>query len=252
VSGSAVRARGLMRRFGPLVALRPLDLDLEAGETVAVLGPNGAGKSTLLRMLAGLARPSGGERQIGGEAKTRPEQRRQVGLIGHQTFLSPALTVRENLRFAAQLHGLSDADERADRGLRALDLDAFAERRAVTLSRGLAQRAAIARAMVHDPAVVLLDEPFTGLDPHAAGRLAELLGTLPAQGRATVLVSHDLARAAELAGRALVLARGRSQWLSPEDTASADALERAYPEAVRQLEAGHGPEATDQRPEAAG
>ena len=237
MSGAAVRARGLTRRFGPLVALRPLDLDLEPGETIAVIGPNGAGKSTLLRILAGLARPSGGELQIGGEKKSRPQQRRQVGLIGHQTFLSPALTVRENLFLAARLHGLEDAPECAERGIAALDLGAFAERRAGTLSRGLAQRTAIARALVHDPSIVLLDEPFTGLDPHAAVRLASLLERLPGEGRTTLLVSHDLARAAQLAERALVLVRGRSRWLGAAELATADDLARAYPETVRSLEA---------------
>lgn len=237
MSGAAVRARGLTRRFGPLVALQPLDLDLEPGETIAVLGPNGAGKSTLLRMLAGLARPSGGELQIGGEKQSRPEQRRQVGLIGHQTFLSPALTVRENLFLAARLHGLEDASERAERGIAALDLEAFAERRAGALSRGLAQRTAVARALVHDPSIVLLDEPFTGLDPQAAVRLASLLARLPGEGRTTLLVSHDLARAAQLAERALVLVRGRSGWLGAAELSTADELERVYPETVRDLEA---------------
>ena len=236
MSNGTVHARGLTRRFGPLVALRPLDLDLNAGETIAVIGPNGAGKSTLLRMLAGLARPSGGELRIGGVVTSRPEQRRKVGLIGHQTFLSPALTVRENLLLAARLHGLDDADERAERGVSALDLEPFADRRVAALSRGLAQRAAIARALIHDPEVVLLDEPFTGLDPSAAARLAELLGTLPAQGRTALLVTHDLARAAELASRALVLVRGHSRWLGAAELASPAQLERAYPQTVRALE----------------
>ncbi len=236
MTSAVLRARGLMRRFGPLTALHPLDVDVSAGETLAVLGPNGAGKSTLLRMVAGLARPSSGEVSVGGSNGQRAAHRRQVGLIGHQTFLSPALTVRENLMLAARLHGLGDVGARAARGLAALDLDEFAERRAGTLSRGLAQRAAIARALVHDPALVLLDEPFTGLDPRASARLADLLRALPAEGRSLLLVTHDLARAAELADRAVVLVHGRARWLAPEAVANADALARAYPEAVLALE----------------
>ena len=238
--GGGLRARGLTRRFGPLVALHPLDLDLAEGETLAVLGPNGAGKSTLLRMLAGLARPSGGELDFGVAGATRAAVRRLVGMIGHQTFLSPALTVRENLFLAARLHGLDDATERAERGLSALDLEAFADRQAAALSRGLAQRAGIARALVHDPAIILLDEPFTGLDPRAADRLSDRLRTLPAEGRTTLLVTHDLARAAELATRALVLVRGRHRWLEPGDLASAKALSAAYAAAVATLESRAG------------
>ena len=232
-----LRARGLTRRFGPLVALRPLDLDVAAGETLAVLGPNGAGKSTLLRLIAGLARPSGGALSVGGAGRNRAAHRRQVGLIGHQTFLSPAMTVRENLLLAARLHGLGDAERRADRGLEALDLGDFRDRRASALSRGLAQRAAIARALVHDPALVLLDEPFTGLDPRAAERLRELLRELPGDGRSLLLVTHDLARAAELSERAIVLVRGHALPLDAAALASSEALRAAYPAAVRRLEA---------------
>ena len=240
MSVGGLQARGLTRRFGPLVALHPLDLELAAGETLAVLGPNGAGKSTLLRMLAGLARPSDGQLDFGTEGATRADARRHVGMIGHQTFLSPALTVRENLLLAGRLHGLPDASERAERGLAALDLQAFADKRAAALSRGLAQRAGIARALVHDPSIVLLDEPFTGLDPRAADRLAARLRALPGEGRTTLMVTHDLARAAELASRALVLVRGRHRWLEPSALDSAEALDSAYAEAVASLENAAG------------
>ena len=236
MTAPAVRARELTRRFGPLVALRPLDLELEPGETLAVLGPNGAGKSTLLRLLAGLSRPSGGQLEIGTGGASRAARRAGVGLIGHATFLYGELTVRENLELAARLHGLSDARERAERGLAALDLGAFAERPAGTLSRGLAQRVAIARALVHDPGLVLLDEPFTGLDPRAASRLVARLRELSAAGRACVLVTHDLEHAAALADRVLVLVRGRARRLAPEALSSVSALAAAYHEAVARLE----------------
>jgi ABC-type multidrug transport system ATPase subunit len=201
--------RGLEKRFGPVVALRGVALEVPEASLCAVVGPNGAGKSTLLRCLAGLARPSAGSIEIAGERAERSRLRAKVGLLAHATFLYAELSVRENLIFAARLHGVSDARARAEALLAEDALGEWAERRAGTLSRGLAQRAALARARVHDPPLLLLDEPFTGLDPRSAERLAARLRELRERGRTIVLVSHDLARAAELADRAFVLQRGR-------------------------------------------
>jgi ABC-type multidrug transport system ATPase subunit len=201
-----------------------------------VLGPNGAGKSTLLRLLAGLARPSAGVIEIGAPAATRAERRRAIGLVGHATFLYPTLTTRENLLLAARLYGLDAPAERAQRMLAEEELLAVAERRAGALSRGLAQRAAIARALLHDPKLVLLDEPWTGLDARAAERLSRRLGALRADGRALVIVSHDLARVAGLAARALVLVRGRATWLEVGALRDEAALAPAYLASVARLE----------------
>ncbi len=232
-----LRASGLSKRFGPRTALAPLDLEVGAGEALAVLGPNGAGKSTLLRLLAGLARPTAGSLTIGDGAPSRTAQRRAVGLVGHATFLYPTLTARENLLLAARLHGLSSPAERADRLLAEDRLEALAERRVGALSRGQAQRVAIARALIHDPALLLLDEPWTGLDPRAAERLSERLAALHRAGRTLVVVSHDLARLAGLAARALVLVRGRAAWLEGEELASETQLVAAYATRVGVLEA---------------
>jgi heme exporter protein A len=232
-----LRARGLTKRFGPREALAPLDLALESGEALAVLGPNGAGKSTLLRLLAGLARPSAGSLEVDGSTSERMARRRAIGLVGHATFLYPTLTARENLVLTARLFGLPAPAERAARMLREEQLDALAERRVGALSRGQAQRVAIARALIHDPALLLLDEPWTGLDPRAAQRLSERLAGLHAAGRTLVLVSHDLARIAGLATRALVLVRGRASWLEGDALATEAALAPAYSAQVAALEA---------------
>jgi heme exporter protein A len=232
-----LRARGLSKCFGPRQALAPLDLALETGEALAVLGPNGAGKSTLLRLLAGLARPSAGSLEMDGAGADRTARRRAIGLVGHATFLYPTLTARENLVLTARLFGVPAAAERAARMLREEQLEALAERRVGALSRGQAQRVAIARALIHDPALLLLDEPWTGLDPRAAVRLSERLAGLHAAGRSLVIVSHDLARVAGLATRALVLVRGRAAWLGVEALASETGLAPAYAAQVAALEA---------------
>jgi ABC-type multidrug transport system ATPase subunit len=209
VTPPAVAVRGLEKRFGPVRALRGVDLEAGEGSLVAVLGPNGAGKSTLLRCLAGLALPSAGSIEIRGERAERGRLRARVGLVAHATFLYGELSVRENLVFAARLHGVADPRGRAEALLAEDALGEWAERRAATLSRGLAQRAALARARAHDPPLLLLDEPFTGLDPRSAERLAARLRALRERGRTILLVSHDLARVAELADQAVVLRGGR-------------------------------------------
>jgi heme exporter protein A len=229
----AVSARAMEKRFGAVRALRGVDLEVPAGRTVAVIGPNGAGKSTLLRILAGLMRPTSGELEIGGQrGGGRGRGRARIGYIGHTTLLYPELSARENLVFAGRLYGVADPAGRADRLLAEEGLADYASKRAGTFSRGLCQRLAIARAIVHDPPLVLLDEPFTGLDTRSSDRLALRLGELRDDGRSAVLVTHDLRRVSQLADAVVVIAgglavhRGEGQALAP------DVLEREYLAAI--------------------
>ncbi len=232
MSEAAIAARKLVKRYGGVTALRGIDLEVPRGATLAVLGPNGAGKSTLLRLLAGLARPSSGELRVAGQRADRRSARARIGFVGHTTFLYPALTARENLVFAARLYGVSEPAERADRLLEDEGLTRVAERPVGTFSRGMAQRLAIARALVHEPEVVVLDEPFTGLDRAAARRLAARLQGLRGGGRTTVLVTHEVEQAAALADRVIVLARGRIAHAACGAEAKAASLEAAYQRAA--------------------
>lgn len=199
----AVEARGLVQRFGRTPALRGVDLDLAAGERLAVLGDNGAGKTTLLRLLATASRPASGELRLFGfdAVRHRAALRPRIGWLAHQPGLYPALTALENLAFFCALHGLPG--RRAQECLTLLGLEADAGRPASELSRGRQQRLAIARSLLHDPELWVLDEPDTSLD--AAGR--ELLGRL-AGGRTVVLATHDRELAARLCGRTIELREG--------------------------------------------
>lgn len=203
------------KRFGRVTALRGIDFEIEAGESVSILGANGAGKSTLLRILAGLSRPSAGrfearrEGTAGDDAPlSRDALRGEIGYVGHATLLYGELSARENLVFAARLHGARPDRDRIDAVLADVGLMEVADRRAGTFSRGMAQRLSIARAVVHDPQVLLLDEPFTGLDETSAERLSTQLAALREGGRTLILVTHDPRRAIELCARALILHRG--------------------------------------------
>jgi heme exporter protein A len=209
-----LEATGLTRLFGRRRAVHDVSFALDAGEVLALFGPNGAGKTTLLRLLAGLLRPSAGVALIGG-AKTRAEVRGQVGLISHQTMLYPALTSLENVEFAARLHGVSSPREAALRALETMGIADRAESHVKTLSRGMQQRVSIARAIVHQPAIVLLDEPYTGLDASGAAALTGMLRSLRGQGATMVLVTHNIEEGLAISSHAGVMLRGALAQFGP-------------------------------------
>ena len=205
-----IEARALVKAFGLKPVLRGLDLHVAPGEFVALVGPNGAGKTTLLRILATLARPTAGEVRVAG--LRLPEQaaavRRLLGVVSHQPLLYGDLTAEENLLFYGRLYALPEPLRRAGEVLDLVGLRARRRDLVRQFSRGMQQRLAIARALLHDPQVMLFDEPHTGLDPEAAAMLDGVLTEVAARGRTVVMTTHDLERAAALAGRLDILARG--------------------------------------------
>jgi heme exporter protein A len=207
----AIRAEGLTRQFGAIRALRGIDLTVDRGETVALFGPNGAGKTTLIRILTLGLRPSAGHFRIEGfdPREGSLELRARIGVISHHTFLYDDLTAAQNIAFWSALYGVDSSNSRVMHILEEVGLENRAEDAAGTFSRGMQQRLALARSLVHDPPVVFLDEPFTGLDPHAARMLRDILGRLREEGRTVLLVTHDLTRGLELSDRWCVLYRGR-------------------------------------------
>lgn len=206
-----INLSNLTKTFGLNPVLRGVNLDVAEGEFVAVMGPNGAGKSTLMRILATLAKPTSGQVTVGGWSLPRQAERvrRYLGYISHQPLLYGDLSARENLLFFARLYGLSETAARADQALR--DVGLYGRRRDAvrTFSRGMTQRLAIARATLHDPAVLLLDEPYTGLDQAAAEGLDRQLNALQDDGRTIVLITHDLLHGWRLADRVTILNRGK-------------------------------------------
>ena len=205
-----IQVRKLVKRFGPKVVLRGVDFEVEQGEFVVLLGPNGAGKTTFLRILASLARPTMGEVWIAGYRI--PQQaalvRRSVGVISHQPLLYGDLTAEENLIFYGRLYDLHTLNQRVDQVLSLVGLNVQRRDLVRRFSRGMQQRLAIARAILHDPELLLLDEPHTGLDQEAASMLDVVLKEVAAKGRTVVMTTHDLARAADLGTRVDILSRG--------------------------------------------
>ncbi|MFZ2098198.1 MAG: heme ABC exporter ATP-binding protein CcmA [Anaerolineales bacterium] len=205
-----ITVRKLVKRFGLKSVLRGIDFSVEPGEFVALLGPNGAGKTTFLRILASLSRPTLGTVTIAGYSL--PNQaaavRRRLGVVSHLPLLYGDLTAEENLRFYARMYNLSHIQKRVIDVLELVGLTSRRRDLVRTFSRGMQQRLAIGRAILHDPEVVLFDEPHTGLDQDACQMLDSVLREVAARGRTVVMTSHDLARVGDLASRFDVLSRG--------------------------------------------
>lgn len=200
----------LVKRFGLKNVLRGVDFQVQPGEFVALLGPNGAGKTTFLRILASLSRPTLGQVRVAGYSL--PDQaaavRRRLGVVSHLPLLYGDLTAEENLQFYGRMYGVPNLNARIAEVLEMVGLSARRHDLVRTFSRGMQQRLAIGRAVLHDPDVMLFDEPYTGLDQDACAMLDAVLRNVAAAGRTVVMTSHDLARAEDLATRFDVLSRG--------------------------------------------
>ena len=230
---NAIETKKLTKVFGDRKALDKVSIEVPEGAFLSIFGPNGAGKTTLVRTLATLSRATSGTALVAGfDAKEEPDKvRERIGLISHNPMLYPDLTAMENLMFTAQLYGAVNAEERVRELLRAVELDHRRFDVVRTFSRGMTQRLSIARALMNDPDVVFLDEPYAGLDPHAVEIFDGLIEQLR-DGRTFIMVSHDLQKGFDVCTHALVLARGRVVSYAPKEDIDFEQFRQLYRETV--------------------
>ena len=225
----AIAAADLRKDYADRAVLRGVDLSIGWGEVVALFGANGVGKTTLLRILAGLARPDAGSVRIAGHRLNRRGEsaRRLVGFVGHQTMLYNDLTCRENLQFYARLYGLNSPHRRIDATLDQVNLLNRADRRVRTLSHGMQKRLSVARAILHEPAILLMDEPESGLDAASVATLGALLQDWVESGKTVLLTTHNERVGLDWANRAVALVAGRVAFDSPTHATTAAAIRAA-------------------------
>ncbi len=226
---NALELQGVSKRFGARSALADVNLSVPEGAFISVFGPNGAGKTTLLRLMATLVRPTEGKMLIQGvDALEHPERvRALIGLVSHSPLLYPELTACENLRLFARLYGVEEPDARIEKLLRDVGLHHRRFDAVSSYSRGMTQRLSIARALVNDPAILLLDEPYSGLDPYAADDLDGILAQQRKE-RTIVMVSHDLAKGYGLCTHLLVMAKGKVRIFCSREEMDGCDFEQAY------------------------
>ncbi|MFL5627844.1 MAG: heme ABC exporter ATP-binding protein CcmA [Ktedonobacteraceae bacterium] len=226
--------RGLKKSFGLKPILRGIDLTVDQGECLAVMGANGAGKTTLLRILAGLTKPSAGSVSIAGLDIVHDAQqiRSMVGFVAHQPYLYDELTALENLHFFGKMYAVQQIEARANTLLRKVGLEKKARERVSVLSRGQVQRLSWARALLHAPQLLLLDEPDTGLDQEGQELVTTLITEHTAQGGTVLFTTHQLERALELSNSIMMLKNGRVAFQHKTGTLERDALQQTYQEAT--------------------
>jgi heme exporter protein A len=232
----AIEVRRLIKSFGHQTALRGVDLKVAEGEFLTLFGPNGAGKTTLIRCVSSLTRPSAGTVWLRGQdlSKSATSLRRHIGLISHNPLLYGDLTAEENLEFFARMYDLDNAGARIDAALQQVGLLARRRDPVRDYSRGMVQRLAIARAILHDPSIMLLDEPYTGLDLQAADMLRSVLQDLAASNRTVILTTHNLEQGLEMCDRAAILHRGKVAWQGVRTGLDLAGMKQIYRDVTRQ------------------
>jgi heme exporter protein A len=226
----AISVRGLWKYFGHFPALRGIDLELERGRFLTVFGPNGAGKTTLIKVLSTQLKPSEGVALVGGHdvVSGADEVRKEIGVISHNTYLYPNLSAIENLLFYGRMYGLADARDRAVELIERVGLSGRMDDRVGTYSRGMQQRLSIARALLHEPTVMFLDEPYTGLDQHASRMLRQVLETLHTGERTLILTTHNLEQGLEMCDEVAVQVSGRMVYRQPVSAVPRSDFEEVY------------------------
>jgi len=234
----AIETQGLAKSFGHRLALKDIDLQVRCGETVGILGPNGAGKTTLIKVLATIMNPTSGNLLVDGlPAKDNAEEiRRKIGVVTHQTFLYGNLTAYENLEFYGRMYDVPAVKERIQQVLALVGMTHRSRERVGTLSRGMQQRLSLARAVLHNPTIMLLDEPETGLDQQAISMLWQRLPAEKGEKRTTILTTHNLERGLEICDSLLILNRGEIIYQTSNKANDVEELKRIYRQC---LEAEH-------------
>ncbi len=231
----AIETEGLTKSFGSSFALRGVDLKVAGGETLVVLGPNGAGKTTLIKVLATIMNPSAGKITISGlNPKSDAEEiRRRIGVVTHQVFFYSNLTAHENLEFYGRIYDISHPQERIYEVVSMVDMTSRLHDRVGTLSRGMQQRLSLARALLHRPAIMLLDEPETGLDQQALSALWQVVKGEEEEKRTLIMTTHNLERGLELGDRFIILREGRIVCEESSSGLDLAALRQAYEESTK-------------------
>lgn len=225
-----IEARGLYKKFGYKTALRNVDIVLQEGDSLVLFGPNGAGKSTLIQVLCSLLQPTAGSVRIAGYDAHRDREalHQIIGLIGHQTFLYPHLTAYENLKFYGAMYGVARPGERIAEVLDLVGLSASTHDVVQGFSRGMQQRLSIGRAIIHDPMILFLDEPFTGLDQQGSEDFIKLILQFRDRGKTVIMASHHIHLGTELCDRAAILKSGKIVCLEDIAGISKNDFQRIY------------------------
>ena len=229
-----IEASRLWTRYGPVDALRGIDLRIGKGEFLTLFGPNGAGKSTLLKILSTIIKPTSGKVNIDGIdlSAANEDARKRIGVISHKAFLYGNLSAKENLLFFGKLYDVPNLNIRVDELLSEVGLKHRADDMVRTFSRGMLQRLTIARAIIHNPAIILLDEPYTGLDQHASKMLSNLLKKLHTEDKTIVMTTHDITNGLEISDRIVIQLLGRVVFEDRSANQTVESFERVYFEKV--------------------